>query len=82
MCKGYFIRLKNESDLQEEDPFAAMDLSANILMVMGAIGALLSFLSVSAYLFTIYEDWSFFDAIYFCFITMTTIGFGDMVPSE
>ena len=37
---------------------------------------------MSAYLFTIYEDWSFFDAIYFCFITMTTIGFGDMVPSE
>ena len=32
-----------------------MDLSANILMVMGAIAALMSFLSVSAYLFTIYE---------------------------
>ena len=32
---------------QEEDPFAAMDLSANILMVFGAVGALLSFLSVS-----------------------------------
>ena len=40
---------------QEDDPFAAMDLSANILMVMGAIAALMSFLSVSAYLFTIYE---------------------------
>ncbi|XP_076336608.1 potassium channel subfamily K member 18-like [Tachypleus tridentatus] len=33
-----------------------------------------------AVLFTIWEGWNFLDSSYFCFITLTTIGFGDLVP--
>ncbi len=29
-----------------------------------------------------YEGWSFFEGIYFAFITLSTIGFGDFVPSH
>ena len=29
-----------------------------------------------------YEGWSFFEGIYFAFITLSTIGFGDYVPSH
>jgi len=28
------------------------------------------------------EDWTLGSSIYFCFVTLTTIGFGDMVPTE
>jgi len=38
------------------------------------------YLTLGAILFSIWEGWSFLDSFYFCFITVTTIGFGDLVP--
>lgn len=50
-----------------------------------AIGALIFlgiYLSAGAAVFMELEYWSFFNSFYFSFITMTTIGLGDLVPGE
>jgi hypothetical protein len=52
------------------------------LTVVAAVVFLFLYLAAGAGLFMLWEDdWSFFEGFYFCFVTMTTIGFGDLVPS-
>lgn len=40
------------------------------------------FIAGGAVLFSIWEDWNFFDGAYYSFITLSTIGFGDIVPGQ
>lgn len=35
-----------------------------------------------AAMFRYYENWDYFDSIYYCVITLTTIGFGDYVAMQ
>ena len=69
-------RTKEEEELDEDEDW----FDGNLATAFLALFLLFLFLSFGAWIFSLSEDWSFIDSFYFCFITMTTVGFGDMVP--
>ncbi|XP_075218177.1 uncharacterized protein LOC142322962 [Lycorma delicatula] len=43
---------------------------------------LIVYISIGSIVFASWENWSYLDSAYFCFVTLSTIGFGDLVPGK
>ena len=75
--------INNEFDhndqFDDEDDDDDEEMSVPLLVTVFVIP---SYLTLGAILFNIWERWGFLNSFYFCFITLTTIGFGDFVPGS
>lgn len=47
-----------------------------------ALFILIAYILCGAAIYSLWEEWSFFESCYFVFISMLTIGFGDYVPQH
>ncbi|ESO91953.1 hypothetical protein LOTGIDRAFT_121567 [Lottia gigantea] len=55
----------------------SINKSINMLLIV-LFGVMLMFVA-PGFIFTIVEEWNFLETLYFCFITLSTIGFGDYI---
>ena len=69
-------------DESEDEDENGEGFGSNALTAFLALAFLTCFLSIGSIIFKLWEGWTFFEGFYFCFVTMTTIGFGDMVPGN
>ena len=53
-----------------------------IVPAFASISVMISYVIIGAILFGEWEKWDFITSAYFCFISLVTIGFGDMVPGD
>eukprot|EP00927_Polykrikos_kofoidii_P022586 TRINITY_DN21022_c0_g1_i1.p1 TRINITY_DN21022_c0_g1~~TRINITY_DN21022_c0_g1_i1.p1 ORF type:complete len:284 (-),score=44.03 TRINITY_DN21022_c0_g1_i1:22-873(-) len=59
---------------------ARMDTVGAQIFVLWSI--LVVFLFGGAYVYSWLEPWTYFQSLYFCFVTLSTVGFGDFLPTS
>ncbi|ESN93130.1 hypothetical protein HELRODRAFT_89246 [Helobdella robusta] len=74
LCCVCFNKMKRQKSFSREPSKKDVPIYVSLLLIAGYIG-------LGALLFGLWEnDWNVLIGSYFCFITLSTIGFGDFVP--
>ncbi|XP_054738706.1 potassium channel subfamily K member 15 isoform X2 [Anastrepha obliqua] len=70
---------ENDSDIERE---IRMNTDEITVPLMVCVVIMISYILAGAILFSRWESWGYLDGSYFCFISLSSIGFGDLVPGE
>merc|ERR1712013_300566 len=72
-------RKLRDEPLNEETYMPTNEIAIPIVL---SIVTIVGYLAMGAIIFHAWEGWDWASAAYFCFITLSTVGFGDMVPTR
>jgi len=71
-----------EEDIDVEDVDVTMSVDSESIPMTVTLGVVAAFIFLGSVLFGIWEGWPPLEAAYYCFVTISTIGFGDIVPGS
>ena len=57
-------------------------LVRTVAVILAMLPGMILFVFLPALVYNAVEPWSYGEAVYFCFVTLTTVGFGDIVPAK
>ncbi|XP_023290447.1 potassium channel subfamily K member 18 [Orussus abietinus] len=69
------VREDEDDDSHDDPQEVTVPLTLCLAIMVGYVCG-------GAMLFSKWEDWDFLDGSYFCFVSLSTIGFGDIVPGD
>ena len=72
---GEYLHEFEYEDWEEVDITKPIPIWICLLLIFGILFG-------GAFMFIQRQEWDFLNSIYFCFITLSTIGFGDFVPKN
>lgn len=67
---------------EEEDDEESYDPQRVTVPLTICLAIMVGYIWGGAILFSEWEDWNMLDGSYFCFVSLSTIGFGDIVPGD
>lgn len=73
--KAGIERIRQGEGEGEEEEYMKMTVPISVCLMIIAL-----YIYLGSLLFSFWEDWDLLTGSYFCFITLSTIGFGDIVP--
>ncbi|KAH6887561.1 hypothetical protein B0T10DRAFT_489969 [Thelonectria olida] len=70
---GLMRQIQSQTSIRRR--WVAMGISASSWIILWLVGAVIFVRAEKPY-----QDWRYFDGFYFCFVSLTTIGYGDATP--
>ncbi|KAG7197183.1 hypothetical protein KM043_007263 [Ampulex compressa] len=71
-----------ENDGDDDDESSSYDPQRVTVPLTLCLAIMVGYIWGGAILFSEWEDWNMLDGSYFCFVSLSTIGFGDIVPGD
>jgi len=75
-CDSEDCRETEDSEEEDEEAEGRQVPISLVLLILAC------YICVGTVIFALWENWSLVDGAYFCFVTLSTIGYGDFVPAR
>ena len=71
----YIVVDDDDDDDDDDDEKISVPLTVTMCLIAG-------YIFMGSVLFGVWENWDWLASSYYCFVTISTIGFGDLVPGS